>query len=126
MLLERLDYCAMPRTFGLQIAVNDADSVRRGERIGNGLGDRQCLIQGQRAPLEAGRQRQALQPLHDDEVDAAVAADVVSGADVTMVERRDRLRFTMESRPGSRMQRQIRCEDLKRARSGYSEPEGVG
>ena len=47
----------------------------------------------------AARERFAVDELHDEKVDALVVADVVNGADVRVVERRDRARLPFE--PGS-------------------------
>ena len=54
------------------------------------------LVQRQRALLQAAGERLALPVLHDDEVDARVATNVVNGADVGMVERCDGFRFALE------------------------------
>ena len=56
------------------------------------------LGERQRPPREPLGQRLALEPLHDQEVDAVLVADVVERADVRVIERRDRARLALEAR----------------------------
>ena len=73
---------------GLQVAVDDALLVRRGQAAGDldRVVDR--LARGQRAARERVAQRLALEQLGDDVRHAGVGADVVDGQDVRVVERR--------------------------------------
>ena len=50
-----------------------------------------------RVRARCARERFALQVLHDDELDAGFAADVVEHADVGMLEAADRLRLALEA-----------------------------
>ena len=79
-----------------EIAMNDAALVRPVECRGNLGGDVQGLGRRKRPAQEPCRQRLALEKLHDQEIDAAMAADVVHGADVWMVQRGNRARLTLE------------------------------
>ena len=76
--------------------MNDAALVRPVERRGNLGGDVEGLGRRKRPAQEPCRQRLALEKLHHEEIDAAVAADVVHGADVWMVQRGNRARLMLE------------------------------
>src|SRR6185503_6070569 len=60
------------------------------------------------AARDAVRQRLALEQLHDQ----IVVADVVEGADVRMVQRRDRLRLALEARAQIGSMCELRRQDL--------------
>ena len=70
--------------------------MRRGECIRNLDGALQRLIERQRAVLQPFGQRLAVEILHDEEVDAVLAAHVIQGADVRVIELRDRVRLAIE------------------------------
>ena len=55
------------------------------------------LFGRERALGKPRRQRLAFEVFHHQEVDALVAADVVQGADVRMVQRRDGARLALEA-----------------------------
>jgi hypothetical protein len=61
------------------------------------------LIEWQRTPLESRSKRLTFQILHDEEVDATFMANVVKGADVRMIQRRDCAGFTLKSLMNSRV-----------------------
>ena len=81
-----------------------------------GIGDlaavAQHLIERQRSPLQPLRQRLSLEVFHDEEVDAVVTADVVERADVRVRERRDGLRFALETLAERRVGGQPGRQDL--------------
>ena len=81
---------------GLEIAVQDALLVRRRQRLGDL--DAECghVAHRQRAGREAGGQRLARHQLHDQEVGAGVAVEVVDGGDARVVEPRERQRLLAE------------------------------
>ena len=90
------------------VAMGLLESVRNLTPIADRLVDRQ------RAPLEPCRQRLALEQLHDEVVAVALAADVVDGADVGVVQARDGLGFALETRPSFLVARQLLGQDLDR------------
>ena len=70
---------------GLDVAVDDVEVVRVGERVGDLAGDRQRLLHRQRAdPVELLPERLALDVGHDVVQDAGVLARVVDRQDVGM------------------------------------------
>ena len=81
---------------GLQIAMHDAGAMRRVERLGDLNRDGQRLVDRQRAAFEPGRQRLAVDQLHDEKRHALVLADVVERADVRVRQARDRPRLALE------------------------------
>ena len=78
---------------GLQIAMDDPGPVRLVERIRDLNTVAQNLLERQRPFRQFVRQRFALEQLHHQ----VVLADVVQRADVRVIERRDRLRLTLEA-----------------------------
>src|SRR5689334_3686274 len=70
------------------------------------------------ASPQPGRERLALEILHDEIVNGAVSvrgrADVVDGADVRMIEGRDDARFALEPLAKLQVGRQLRGENLQR------------
>ena len=81
---------------GLQIAVDDALPVRLVESVGDLDAEAERLIERQRALRQPVRERLALEILHDEILDFALASDVVQRADVRMREGGDRLRLAFE------------------------------
>ena len=83
---------------GLQVPVDDALLVRRGEA----LRDLQRVVDGlllrDRSAVEPVAQRLALQQLHDGVGDALVRSEIVNREDVRMRECRDRFGFPLEPR----------------------------
>ena len=75
-------------------------------------GDR--FSDGKRTAPEPRRERFAIDELHDDEVDAAFVTDVVDGADVWMIESRNRERFALETRARIRLVQRRRRQHLDR------------
>ena len=82
---------------GFEIAVDDARTVRRIERIRDLLAERGDLLDGERLPLDRMLDRLSPQSLHHQEGLAFVHADVVDRADVRMIQRRRRARLTLEA-----------------------------
>ena len=83
---------------GFDVAVDDAFTVRGAQRIRDLGADRQDTIHRHRPAANFVLERRALEQLHRDERLAVVLADVVNRADVGMVERGGRPRFTRKSR----------------------------
>ena len=81
---------------GLQVAVDDALVVRGGEAAGDLDGVVDGLARRQRRGADARAQRLAFEQLRDDVGRAVVAADVVDGEDVRMIERAGRACFLLE------------------------------
>ena len=73
-------------------------AVRAVERIRDLAGALDRLGKWQRPASEPVGQRLAVEPFHDEELDAVLVADVVEGADVRVVQRRDGTRLTLEPR----------------------------
>ena len=82
----------------LQIAVDDALFMSGFERFSDLPRDRQCLVEGNRAPRDPLRQNLAVNELHHQRRDAIRFFDAVDRGDVRMIERREHLRFATESR----------------------------
>ena len=88
---------------------------RRGDLNRTGKG----LVACEGALLEPRRQRLALEVLHDQEVDAGavavgrLAADIVQGADVGVIQRRHRACFALEAFPGLRVAGDVRRQHLQ-------------
>jgi hypothetical protein len=79
--------------------MDDADAMRGAQGVANLDRDGQRLVEPQRPALEAIVQRFAVEQFHDQVVDGLVAADVMDGADMRVVERRNRPRFLLEALP---------------------------
>ena len=97
---------------GLQIPMHDPLPVRLVQRIRNVDGDSQRLIQRQRALLQPLGQRLPVEILHDQEVDPVLVADVMEGADVRVVQRRDGFGFSLESLLEIRISRNVLGQHL--------------
>ena len=83
---------------GLEVAVDDPRPVRAVQRIGDLDAAAQQLGGGQRPALEALGQGLALEVLHDEIDQVALAPDVVERADVGVVQRGDRAGLALEAR----------------------------
>ena len=83
---------------GLEIAVDDPLLVRRFERLGDLLRDRQRFVDRNRAARDALRQIVALDQFHHEGVHAAGFLEPVDRGDVRMIQRRERLRLAFEAR----------------------------
>ena len=94
--------------------MDDTRAMGLVEGVGDLAADAQRLIEGKRAsrPLEASGERLALEILHHQVLDVAVAADVVHHADVRMGERGDGARLTLEAQPSLGIRGEIRRQDL--------------
>jgi hypothetical protein len=114
--VEHLD---LPRAeqehvLGLQVAVDDALLVRRGQPARDLEGDLDGLAGRQRAVLQALAQRLALQQLHRRVHRALLAAEIVDREDVGVRERSDGLRLPLEAPERVRVLGEIPREDLDR------------
>jgi hypothetical protein len=99
---------------GLQVAVHDALAVCLVERIADLDRARERLRRRQGASRQPDGERLALDHLHDEIVDALVAADVVNGADVRVIERRHHARLALEPGAALLVGRPHRGQDLQR------------
>src|SRR6185436_914451 len=91
---------------------DNAGAVRDGQRTGDLDPDGQRLVDRQRAFLEPGLQRFALEQLHHEVGGTLVLADVVQRADVLVGELGDRARLPIEALAELRVDRQRGGEDL--------------
>ena len=82
---------------GLQVAVDDALVVRGGEPVGNLTRVVDGFAWRQRAVLQAGAERFALEQFRDDVGRAVMGADVVNGQDVRVVELPGGARLLLEA-----------------------------
>ena len=81
----------------LQVAVDDAFLVRRGQAVGNGGSDLHRLAPRQRSAFEPRAECLSVEQFHD-RVDPLVGAtNIVNGQDVGMRERRNRPSLTLEA-----------------------------
>ena len=78
--------------------MDDALAMRFVERVGDFGRDFQRLLERERAFLEAGGARLALEAGHDENMRAVGFADIVDAADVGMVEGGDGARLALEPR----------------------------
>jgi hypothetical protein len=99
---------------GLQVAVDDAALVRRGEPGGDLRRDLHGLARRRRSAVQALAQRLAEEELHDRERLVALPADVVDGEDVGMREGGDRLRLALEAGERVGARREMRRQHLER------------
>ena len=88
---------------GLQIAVDDSLIVRRFERLGDLLRNRERLRERNRALCDPLGKRRAFNQLHDQRMDPVRVFESVDVCDVRMVERRQHLRFALETRESLRV-----------------------
>jgi hypothetical protein len=93
-------------------AMRDALQMRLLERVGDLDPDLERLLERQRSALDSRGERLAFEILHDEEVGVALAADVVQRADVRMIERGNRLRFTVEALLHLRVVGEVRRKHL--------------
>ena len=100
----------------LQVAVHDAALVCRTQRVRDADGDRQRVVERQRAPYEPVGQCFALEQFHDEVRRAGLIANVVQRADVRMRQLRDGASFAIESRPKLRVCREVGGQDFDRNR----------
>ena len=94
--------------------MDDPLLVRRFERLGNLLRDRQRLVERDRAARDPLRQILALDQFHDERAHAAGFLEAVDVRDVRMVQRRERLRFAREPREPIGIVRERVGQDLER------------
>ena len=99
----------------LEVAVDDAALVRRGEAAGELPGVVDGLARRQRAVLAKARaQRLALEELRDDVALIALAAEVVDGQDVRMIEHPRGARLLLETPQGVGIVREAARQHLHR------------
>ena len=97
----------------LQIEVDDAGAVRGDERLGELRAEAEDLVGWQSRPGDVA-ERSSLDVLHHEEVAAVLLVEVEDGGDVRMVEARQRLRLTTESRARSLVRHAAFRQDLDR------------
>ncbi len=96
----------------LEIAVHDPRGVRGFKGVGHLDGERQQLIDVERAPGDALLQRHPLEELHHEERASTLLADIVDGADAGVIERRCRACLALESSQGVGILRELRRQEL--------------
>jgi len=94
--------------------MDDPLFVRPLERVGDLRAVPEHLVGRKRPLLDPIGERLAFDHLHDEEMRALLVTDVEEGADVRMIERRDRLRLTLESSAELFVLRDARGKDLDR------------
>ena len=99
----------------LQIAMDDPLLVRRFERLGDLLRDRQRFVERNRLRARCDRASVvALDQFQDERVRLAAVLEPVDRADVRMVQRGEHLRFALEAREAIRIARERVGQDLQR------------
>ncbi len=97
----------------LDVSVDDARAVRGVERLGDLGRDLEHLARFERLAGDVSLEIRALQPLHGDERLAVVVLDLVDGADVGMVQPRQRVRLATEPPDGVRVADELIREELE-------------
>src|SRR5580704_16899989 len=92
--------------------MHHAAGMRLVERVGNLDGNLQRLGERDRPTLESVSKSLAKQVLHHDVVDAVLRADVVQGAYVRMIQRRDSFSLALQSLSQFGVGRKMRGENL--------------
>jgi hypothetical protein len=82
---------------GFQVAVHDALFVRRFERLRDLSGNGQGCVGRNRAPSDALGEVFAVNELHHERADTARVFDAVNVCDVRVVQRREHVRFALET-----------------------------
>src|SRR5262249_58065251 len=82
----------------LEIAMDDAQFMRRFERLRDLLRDWERFIDWDRATRDALREILALDEFHDERGQVARTLEAVDRRDIRMVERREHLRLTLKAR----------------------------
>ena len=88
---------------GLEIAVDDSLIVSRFERLGDLLRNREGFRERNRALCDPLGKRRSFDQLHDQRMDPVRVFESVDVCDVRMVERRQHLRFALETRESLRV-----------------------
>ena len=99
---------------GFQVAVDDAGGVKRTERAEHLESDAHGLVEGNRAAIQARRQRLAVEPLHDDEQLGVGLADLVNLADVRVIDARGQTRFAPEPLARDLVADDVTADNLQR------------
>ena len=94
--------------------MDNAGTVRRGERLGDLDAVGQCLVQGQLATRETSGKRFTVQVLHHQKGSSILVTNVEERADARMRERGDRSGFSFEPLSCGRVPCQFPREDLER------------
>ena len=102
------------RVPGLQISMHDASAMRFAERIRDLNPISKSLFHGKRAALESLGERLPFQILHDEEIDAVFAPNVMKRADVRVVQRRNRTRFAFQTLAELGVIREVSGENFER------------
>ena len=92
--------------------MHDAKSMRRVQRVRDLNCERQRLIEWKWCPGETSGERLTFEVLHHEKVNAVVMTHVMNGADVLVIERGDRARFSIESGAGRGISTDIRGQHL--------------
>ncbi len=100
----------------LQVAMDNARAMRLVERVCDLDGDRRDLIDGHPSSFDPAGKGLAVEMLEHEVVNALLAADIVEGADVWMIQGGDRFGLTVEPIPelrvsGQRLLQNLDCDD---------------
>jgi hypothetical protein len=99
---------------GLDVAMNDAFAVGGVERVGNLDGEIEQVVQFHRAAGDGVLQSLAVEKFHRDEGFAVRFANIVNRADVGMVQGGGGLGFSLETREGLRIFRDVVWQEFQR------------
>lgn len=100
--------------FGFQIAMNDAECVRRGQGFGRLDGHIDELAGWERAAVDQLAERFSFDQLGDDVGLAVALPDVVDGHDIGMTERCEGARFLFEALAAGGIARHVGREHFDR------------
>jgi hypothetical protein len=95
-----------------QIAMDNALAMRSGKSFGDGDADLENLVHGQCAFAQALGESFSFKKLHDQEIGAILAADVVELTNVGMVQRRDGASLTLHTQLEFRGSGKVRSKNL--------------
>ena len=98
----------------LEISVDDAPCVRRGDGVGRLDRNTEQLAWPQTSGWNQRVEARAVDELHHDEINIALPVELVNGDDVRVTERGEELRFAQEALAAPLVEGVIRGEDLDR------------
>ena len=96
----------------LEITVDDAPRVRRGDRVGRRDRNTEQFARPKTPCWNQRVEARAVDEFHHDEIDIALPVELVNGDDVRVTERGEELRFAQETLAAPLVEGVIRWEDL--------------
>jgi hypothetical protein len=102
---------------GLDVAVDDLARMRRVQRVCHLNRDVDEHVHRHRFSVDQVAERLAFEQLHGDELRALELVDLVDGADVRVVQRRRRARFTQKPTDRLLVADPVRGQELERDRA---------